>query len=237
MTSIRTPMKAVLFDFGDTLVGLSPTRAEIVQNVLEKHGVYIDEDAIAKAYRLVNFTHKQSEIKHPDENAKQDFLLRFNKSLFLALGRGIYADLMADDLLAEFKAKRNWQLFPDAMEVLVELKHKGFLIGIVANWSSDLVGICDRLGITDKLSCIISSAQTGVEKPDPAIFSYAINELGTSAEQIFYVGNEYETDVIGARNANLIPVLIDRSSDYLFADCHRVESLKDIVSLIDGGLS
>ena len=63
----------------------------------------------------------------------------------------------------------------------------------------------------------------GVEKPDPEIFRFALKELSltNSPEKVLYVGNEYKADVLGARAAGLVPVLIDPRGDYEHADCLR----------------
>ena len=78
-------------------------------------------------------------------------------------------------------------------------------------------------GIQGFFSCIVSSQEAGVEKPNPAIFKQAIETLSLSVDSdgLLYVGNEYRADVLGARAAGLVPVLIDRDEDYPHADCIR----------------
>src|SRR5205823_2261742 len=98
---------------------------------------------------------------------------------------------------------------------------------LVANWDSKLSLLTEQLGILDVFSLIVPSQSAGVEKPDAAIFRRAADALSLSveAERILYVGNEYRADVLGARAAGLIPVLIDRNQLYPHADCPRFNSL------------
>jgi len=55
----------------------------------------------------------------------------------------------------------------------------------------------------------VISGDVGVTKPDPRIFEPALKEAGMQACEVVYVGDTAE-DVIGARGAGLIPILIRR---------------------------
>ena len=44
-----------------------------------------------------------------------------------------------------------------------------------------------------------------------------------------YIGNEYIADVVGAREAGLTPVLIDRNNRLPAADCWRIRALADLI--------
>jgi putative hydrolase of the HAD superfamily len=111
--------------------------------------------------------------------------------------------------------------------VLSSLRQQDLPLALVANWASSLSDLVEQLGIRQEFSAIVSSQSAGVEKPDPAIFRRAVEELSLSVEtdRILYVGNEYRADVLGARSAGLTPVLIDRNGLYNHADCLRFTSL------------
>jgi HAD superfamily hydrolase (TIGR01549 family) len=50
---------------------------------------------------------------------------------------------------------------------------------------------------------VIISAEVGFTKPHPEIFKMALEEMDLNPEQTVYIGDRYETDVIGARNAGM----------------------------------
>jgi putative hydrolase of the HAD superfamily len=56
---------------------------------------------------------------------------------------------------------------------------------------------------------IVDSAIIGVEKPDPRTFAPAIAAVGCRPEDIAYVGDTVCYDVLGARNAGLVPIHFD----------------------------
>jgi len=56
--------------------------------------------------------------------------------------------------------------------------------------------------------------------------------IGTSPNETYYVGDEYEVDVVGARNAGIEPILIDRDNILPFADCLRFTSLSQMAAYL-----
>ena len=87
------------------------------------------------------------------------------------------------------------------------------------------------------LTVIVASHDARVKsaKPDPHIFNYTLAAVGVSAEEVVHVGDTYEADVIGARNAGIRPILIDRDGTQKLADGTRqFENLSELPALISG---
>ncbi|HSK25236.1 MAG TPA: HAD family hydrolase [Egicoccus sp.] len=59
------------------------------------------------------------------------------------------------------------------------------------------------------VAAIVDSGVHGVSKPDPRIFDPALDALGVAAERCAYVGDTVSYDVLGARNAGLVPIHLD----------------------------
>ena len=129
--------------------------------------------------------------------------------------------------------------YQDGRECLIKLKQAGFRIGIVANQpkssadrlkQDDLMKYIDFLGI---------SAIVGFEKPDPAFFKLAIEELALAAEEIIHIGNRIDTDVRPAKALGMKTVWVRRgeanpepSRDELAAADITVSDLKSLPELI-----
>jgi len=60
-----------------------------------------------------------------------------------------------------------------------------------------------------EVAVVVDSDVVGVEKPDPRIFSFALDALGLEADRCLYVGDTVWFDVQGARAAGLRPVHVD----------------------------
>lgn len=217
-------VKAVLFDCGDTLVRHSPAKEEIFISTARSLGLELGLAAVKRAYQIVDFHNKYSSVHVTN---REGFYQDYNEQLCEALGVSSYFGKLHPVLTAEFKQHKSWQLIEDAAEVLGRLHERGLPLGLVANWDANLSSLAEQLGIKQFFSVIVSSQEVGVEKPDPAIFQHALDQMSLSAkiDQILYVGNEYRADVLGARAAGLTPVLIDRSGVYRSADCLRFSTL------------
>jgi putative hydrolase of the HAD superfamily len=218
--------KAVFFDFGDTLVALSPAKEELFVNAARTIGVELGLDTVKRAYQIVDFHNKFSSVLGM---VREDFYRNYNAQLCEALGISSYCDKLQPALTAQFKQHQGWQLIPDAAAVLDRLYQRGVPLALVANWDSNLPDVAEKLGIKRFFDNIVPSQSAGVEKPDPAIFAIALKQLSLSsqADQVLYIGNEYRADVLGARVAGLVPVLIDKDGVYPHADCLRFASLRE----------
>ena len=83
------------------------------------------------------------------------------------------------------------------------------------------------------LDMVLSSQEIGSAKPDPLIFIAALKKLNVQAREAIYIGDQYETDVLGARGAGINPILIDRFDLYLqISDCPRIRSLSEVLKYL-----
>jgi putative hydrolase of the HAD superfamily len=223
--------QAVFFDFGDTLASLEPSREALFVKAARSIGLELDLDTVRRAYQVVDFNNKYSSVTVTDRDA---FYQNYNSQLVEALGISSHLASLGPALIEHFKREKHWQLFDDAARALNRLQNSGRPLALVANWDKNLPTLIVRLGIAEHFSCVIASQAVGVEKPDPAIFQLALDELSLRIpdKHVLYVGNEYRADVLGARAAGLTPVLIDRYALYPHADCHRFASLGELVTAI-----
>lgn len=76
-----------------------------------------------------------------------------------------------------------------------------FLIGIISNGFTDTqYNKLNVSGLNRFISRMIISDEIGIQKPDPRIFKYALDETGADHNPIF-IGDNFDTDIIGALNA------------------------------------
>jgi len=79
---------------------------------------------------------------------------------------------------------------------------------------------------------IWGSAYAGCHKPHPGIFRQALAQMALSPDQALYVGDSYPHDVVGARNAGLDVVLVDRNGAAGAPDCPMVSDLPGLFDLL-----
>ncbi|MEP6481351.1 MAG: HAD family hydrolase [Rhodoglobus sp.] len=107
--------------------------------------------------------------------------------------------------------ERAWRLYDDALPCLDALEEKGIRIGLITNGELHFqVAKLDAMALAARLEHVIASGEFGVTKPDPRIFLHACAEFGVAPSAAVYVGDRLQTDAIGAANAGLHGVWLDR---------------------------
>ncbi|GAA0202725.1 hypothetical protein GCM10009526_26700 [Glutamicibacter creatinolyticus] len=82
-----------------------------------------------------------------------------------------------------------------------------------------------RLAGLGMFEVVIGSDTAGAPKPDAAPFLAGCEQLGTDPGRTLYVGDSLINDVVGARNAGLPAVLLDRGARHKNSESARVENL------------
>ena len=142
----RMPVRAILFDAGETLVHPSPSFPELFTRVLADAGHRREPDAVLVASRSV--FHRFSEAARDNElwTTSKERSERFWKGVYstmlaeLDLGRD---DGLRDALYATFTDPANYALFDDVLDAVASLEADGLALGIVSNleaWLEDLLG-------------------------------------------------------------------------------------------------
>jgi putative hydrolase of the HAD superfamily len=147
-----------------------------------------------------------------------------------------YADVFDFELAGRmgglYEKFRNTTLkeFDDVVEVIPALAAK-LTLGLISNGSSSL----DHLSIGKFFSYSIFARSVGHEKPAAEIFTAAVELAQCSKKDILYVGDGQHTDVIGARNAGIEMVWINRTRAALLQGIpppeHEIRDLRDLARI------
>jgi putative hydrolase of the HAD superfamily len=174
-----------------------------------------------------------SELAYEDMHAER------TKAFFADLGA-----LLDDDLVADLEHRRctrlrdGSRLFEDTLPCLDWLRAAGVRLAAVTNASgSHQRAKLDRLGIGRFFDTVIIAGELGAAKPDPVIFHTACARLDVPAEATLHVGDLLEADALGARDAGLHGVWLDRALTACHevrtdAGVHVIESLADLPELL-----
>jgi putative hydrolase of the HAD superfamily len=92
-----------------------------------------------------------------------------------------------------------------------------------------------QVGLEGFLEVVWASAYAGCNKPHPGIFQQVLSQMGVPAEGALYVGDSYQHDVVGARNAGIDVVLLDRDGAADDPDCPVISDLRDLFELLGDG--
>ncbi|MDP8996928.1 MAG: HAD family hydrolase [Pseudomonadota bacterium] len=146
--------------------------------------------------------------------------------------------LSASELAADYNehfylhAKAMYQ----ATETLASLKALGKKLAIITNGPTEFQQRTIKgIGLKTEFDAILISETEGMRKPDPKIFLRATEKLSLKPEHCMFVGDNPEADVLGAHNAGLVAVWLERSvkwpKDKDFVG-KRISALSEVLNLV-----
>lgn len=196
----------VLFDLDDTLVDLQYARRHglrAVQEILpELKPVPLEElELVHDACLRANYL-RMLDGSLSDEEAGREHIRGICRHYGLETNGAAEA---ADGYVQAQQA--NWRLVP-GVEALFEALRGQMKIGVVTNGRS--LHQRDKLEFFDllPLDALAISEEVGAAKPDPAIFLYALDELGVRKATM--IGDSWENDILGATGIGMDAVWLNR---------------------------
>jgi len=230
------PIKAVLFDLGNTLVGYyeSAEFPAVLRRCLRQcseaqgwpRDVRREEGLFERALQL--------------NTERPDFAVRPLGERLRELFEpyGTLDDLTVSRLGAAFLEPIFDLARPSAQApiVLESLRRRGVKRAIVSNtpwgspasaWRMELA----RHGLLEIVDAVVFCVDVGWRKPHRAPFDRALALLDVAAGEAVFVGDDRRWDVVGAQNAGVRPVLFGSSG--IAPGLQAIQSLEDVIRLVD----
>jgi putative hydrolase of the HAD superfamily len=207
---IRRP-RAILLDALGTLVGLEPPAPRLRLELAQRFGLEVSEAQAERAIQAEIVYYRAHLDQGRDEARLIELRARCAQVLAAELQRILDRDVpagpeMVDALLASLR----FTAFADARPALTALRSLGLRLVVVSNWDASLGEVLGRVGLSDQLDGVVTSAAVGVGKPHPAVFQRALELVGMDPADAVHVGDNLREDVDGARAAGIEAVLIIR---------------------------
>lgn len=229
-------IKAVIFDIGETLVRYNKP--------LNWSKLY--RPALEKMANDCNLNFSENDYK----NAIQ-VLTKYNTRIN-PREREVYSDTIFGEMIEityldkseieEFKDsfysffRNDAVIFPEVENTLKELNKKRIIVGTLTDVA---YGMDNKYALEDIASIIkyiqypYTSNDIGYRKPNAKGLQLIANKLEVDTNQIIFVGDEMK-DILCARNADAISVLINRSNEKKnFGQNYEITSLKELLDIID----
>jgi putative hydrolase of the HAD superfamily len=205
-------VKAVLFDFADTLVhtelfDYEACLGKMFQS-LSKNGISVPFDNFKQGYfdsrdRFYRRTEKTLE--------EQDFAERIRETL-----ESCGVKLRANDKRIRGATEAFSDCFVESLTIddylpsLLERLHRKYELAVVSNMSfaEAVFQSLRRLDVTKHFDAIIVSGVIGWRKPCPRIFLEALRALDVNAEETVVVGDSPIADIDGARRLGMKTILV-----------------------------
>lgn len=213
-------VKGVLFDFWGTLVenGIFPSPVRQVRYILRLRMLFKDfivrfeQAMMTKPYKDLNeaFTAVCKEF----ELEPRDFILEklvgmWNKNELLA------------------------KPFLETIEVLDYLKEKKIKIGLISNTPPTIARVIDKYELNKYFDAVELSYEDGLLKTDPKMFKNLLKKMKLKPKEVVMVGDSIPTDIIGAKEAGIRAILLDRRNKREFVP--KIVNLRELKDLIEKG--
>lgn len=196
-------MKAILFDLDGTLLDRNSSLQKFVAGQYEKFYPYLRG------------------------SSKENYLKRFME---LDASGAVWKNIVYQTIILELRTTEiTWQelledyennfhtccvAYLEMQATLKRLKNKGYLLGIITNGKYPFQQKnIDALGISDYFSTILISEKEGLRKPDPAIFNKALANMGITAGEAIYIGDNPVNDIAGAQSIGMKAIWKNNDTD------------------------
>jgi len=224
-------IKAVFFDWSDTMAHPEPDRHVVVHCAAQELGVKLSLQGLKRRlYEAESQVSAGSPSRWREGEDEAPFILWW-EVLLSGTSAKPSTELMLQITrrIKQLSKRLTWILYDDVLPTLGKLKQRGFILGLITSMGKDVKIAAQKLGIKTYLDFMVISEEVGAVKPEPPIFLAALERAMVDAWEAVYVGDQYETDVLGARGVDIRPILIDRF-DLMpgVSDCTRIHSLIEL---------
>jgi len=230
-------IEMVFFDAGETLLRPYPSFVELFAATCKEYGVEIQPEEVGEirsrlAPHLLELA-AESGVEQPSLLPDRSFdFWGYVYRRFLA-ERGIVDEELVRRLFEVFSDSQSYKLYDDALATLVELRRRGYRLGLISNFEGWLEKLLLELEVGHLFETTVISAFEGIEKPDPAIYRLALERAAIDPQATAHVGDSPANDAAPAAAVGMTPVLLDRDGDYRdLTDHPRISSLQELPGLL-----
>jgi len=235
-------IKAVVFDFGGTLVSSSKSWDQVKPRAIRNSYLYLKRHGLKLPFSMYLSVNEGVFARYAKLEAKEqrDISDRLKyvdiigklfpdapKTKRLALASG------ADDSFW-LVANKNFALRLGTKRCLDELESMSVRLGLISNHhdSPSLMKSLRQHRIAQRFNPIIVSEKVNVRKPNPAIFKLCLSAMKVTPKQAIYVGDVPKFDVAGARATGMSSILIGNKDPDGLAPDFSVDGMDEIPPIV-----
>ena len=230
---LKASITDIFFDLDHTLWDFEANSKLAFEKLLKKHDMPVQIDAFLEVYEPINRQYWEQYAKQQKNKTEVKYgrLIDTFKALNIDVSRQLI-DVLADEYL-DF-LKRESILMDGTLELLDYLKDK-YRLHILTNGFAEVQ--TDKMkhsGLEPYFDLMITSEETGKLKPHPDVFNYALKKAGTFAHKSYMIGDNFQSDVLGARNVGMHAIHFDPEgvNDVDFKIIPKVKHLLEIKEIL-----
>lgn len=194
----NSKIKGILFDLHDTLIEKGGILA--LERALREAADFLQERGYGVSYEEYSRIWKGCVAigRNNMPDGREFTFAEWHQQIFASLNIP-YDSEMAEQLNQHFMCGfiEHTKIIPGATDILKKLKSK-YVLGLVTNSLAENTLIdLDITGLAEYFKTITISSQVGYCKPHPFIYQTAVLSLGLRTEEVCFIGDNWDEDVIG----------------------------------------
>jgi putative hydrolase of the HAD superfamily len=128
-----------------------------------------------------------------------------------------------------------------ALEVLAEL-HKTWVLALATNAvnssEEQIWAALRRVRLDCFLDKVYCFRKIGHKKPSSEFFAYVLNDLGVDRSSVFMVGDDFESDILGAVRSRIRSIWFNEQTDEereadMYRTVHDLKSLPEVLGMLE----
>ena len=223
-------LKAVTFDIYTAVFDTAGSIAALLQTYLEQRGLKEDAVAIARVWRQKHFDFLLLANSIEREPASNRRAIHEAARYALRHVRPAPSDVELEELTSSWERLTPW---PDALEVLTEIRRQPVVLGALSNGDKDmLLALLATLPIEFD---VVVSTEGSKFKPHPSVYARALDLCGASRDNFVHIAGSVN-DAMGATAAGIETIWTNRTGDAAldsrFAPAYEVKDLRSALAVV-----
>ncbi|NYT12861.1 MAG: HAD-IA family hydrolase [Methanomassiliicoccales archaeon] len=225
-----TIKECFLFDAGNTLLRLNPSREELLLKILKTHGMETTLGKVKLAFMMNDHMMNIGGFTILSKEKRWQYWKEYTENLLNSTGLPLEEiDGVTESISGAFCSPKSWIPFYDVKPTLEKLRDSGCVMAIVSNAEHCLYRTLEIHDLAQYFETVVISEEVRVEKPDPLIFQEALTRLNIPPEKCVHTGDMMDADVRGARESGITPVWLDRQQLGKYTpEILRISTLTDL---------
>ncbi len=227
-------IKGVLFDLEGTVVERALSDPEVLHAVLTRNRIYIPVQDVYQAVLQVKKDLGDAIAEQCGRIPRLAYHNLWNVNILNVL-KIHKTQKIAKEVSDHWITTCGLRVQPDAESTLTALKANQLKTGIVSGvYEEEIHKILDTVRLDETLFDILVGADTLKKgKPDPAVFTYALQQLGITPQEALYIGDNLERDYIPAEKIGMNPLLLVKDSHPVPDTVRKINYLHSLIDYLD----
>lgn len=192
-------IKGYIFDYGATLDTAGCHWGQMLWHAYQRQQVPVTEQQFRDAYVYGERTLGNNPIIKPDYTFYKTLQIKIRLEMEQLCTSGVWDadeemfrkkhDAVLEDVYGKVKT-----ITAHSRDVLAVL-HKRYPMVLVSNFYGNIATVLKEFGLDNFFKSIVESAEVGIRKPNPRIFSIGVERLGLKPEEVVVVGDSFYKDI------------------------------------------